>query len=147
MFQDPDGSLGDSLLPSDDVIDYSGHMLDSDSAQASSSEPQRRKEYRGHFRQRSVSDANLTTLHLSESKFTTHICCCSFPPPKVERTASFHAHSGYDGVLLPCVFVSAGELNATSRGQQRFSTDDMLLKLTDDSQNQVKEKKKKLIKN
>lgn len=41
-----------------------------------------------------------------------------------------------------CVLVSAGELNATSRGQQRFSTDDMLLRLTDDFQNQVKKNKK-----
>lgn len=35
--------------------------------------------------------------------------------------------------------MSAGELNAASRGQQRLSTDDLLLKLTDDSQKQVKE--------
>lgn len=78
-FQDPDGSLGDSLLPTaDDVIVCSGHTLESDSAQASSSAPQRRKYYQRHFRQRSVSDANLATLHLSESQFAT-IRCCFFP--------------------------------------------------------------------
>lgn len=44
------------------------------------------------------------------------------------------------------VFVSAGELNATSRGQQRFSTDDMLLKLKDNFQNQVKTQKNNQVK-
>ncbi|XP_075901056.1 uncharacterized protein LOC142900573 isoform X3 [Nelusetta ayraudi] len=93
-FQDPDGSLVDSLLPpADDVIVCSGHTLESGSAQASSSAPQRRKYCQRHFRQRSVSDANLATLHLRE-------------------------------------------LNAASRGQQRLSTDDLLLKLTDDFQKQ-----------
>lgn len=39
-------------------------------------------------------------------------------------------------------FVSAGELNVASRGQKRFTTDDMLLKLTDDFQNQVQKQNK-----
>lgn len=78
VFQDSNDSVGDSLLPSDDVTVCSGHTLESDSEQASSSEPQRRKDYRGHLRQRSVSDANLTSLHLSESQFATVTC---FPLP------------------------------------------------------------------
>lgn len=77
-FQDLDGSLGDSLLPSDDGIVCSGHTLESDIAQARSSQPQRRKDDRGHFRQRSVSDANLATLHLSESHGAALNCFCFF---------------------------------------------------------------------
>ncbi|XP_075901055.1 uncharacterized protein LOC142900573 isoform X2 [Nelusetta ayraudi] len=99
--EDPDGSLVDSLLPpADDVIVCSGHTLESGSAQASSSAPQRRKYCQRHFRQRSVSDANLATLHLRE-------------------------------------------LNAASRGQQRLSTDDLLLKLTDDFQKQESKREEK----
>lgn len=80
-FQDPDGSLEDWLLPTKDAIVCSGHTLGSDSAQARSSEPQRRKDYRGHFKQRSVSDANLATLHLSKSQCTTLNCFGFCPPP------------------------------------------------------------------
>lgn len=99
---------------------------------ARSSEPQRRKDYLGHFRQRSVSDANLATLHLSEWQWT--IIDYFFQPPSTRKAAvmKFFWSGG---------FVSAGELNMVSRGQKRFSTDDILLKLNADFQNQVRTKK------
>lgn len=107
-FQDPDGSLVDSLpLTADDVIACSGHTLESGSAQTSSSAPQRRKYYQRHFRQRSVSDANLATLHLSESQFAT-IRCCFFPPnvahtPGVSMKDSLCVHRGCNGVYCLCL--------------------------------------------
>lgn len=108
-FQDPDGSLGDSPLPpADDVIVCSGHTLESGSAQASSSAPQRRKHYQRHLRQRSVSDANLATLHLSESQFAT-IGRCFFSPPNVAHTPgvsmkdSLRVRRGCNGVYRLCL--------------------------------------------
>lgn len=141
-FQDPDGSLRDSLLPAaDDVIVCLGHTLEGDSAQARSSEPQRRKDYQRHFRQRSVSDANLATLHLSESQFATvdfllvryssKCCTCVWCYPVRPVT------------VMGFIVVFAGELNKANRGQQRLGADDLLLKLTGDFQKQVKEKTKK----
>lgn len=73
LFQALDACQSDSQAADDDVSSCR-RLENKGSAQQSSSEPQHRKDYHRHFRQRSASDTNIATLPLSESYFT-----CFFP--------------------------------------------------------------------
>lgn len=138
LFQALDACQSDSRAADDDVSSCRRLENKKKSAQQSSSEPQRRKDYHRHFRQRSASDANIATLHLSESYFTCFfpfspfvlICLFNILISSLEKTPCV-----YCGFIILCV-LGAGELKADCRGQQ-LSIDDLLEKLKEDLKKQV----------